>query len=185
MLEENALNLPTNNEDVLEHFVADDAFGLSSRIMKPFPHKSLDPKQRIFNYRYVSKSLLFNYQFIFSIFSLSRARRTVENAFGIMSGKFRLLRRPIDQHYENAVKSVKAITVLHNFLRERSLQNGEKISDSKCSDVFIESKMDSISSGKQFNGSGTAGAKAMRDHLAEYFYDKGQVKFQWSRTFGK
>ena len=121
----------------------------------------------------------------FNNFSLSRARRTIENTFGIMSGKFRLLRQPMDQHYDNAVKSVKAITVLHNFLRERSIQTGERISDSKKSDVIINSAMTSVASGKQFNRSGNVKAKAMRDNLADYFYDKGQVEFQWTRTFGK
>ena len=48
-------------------------------------------------------------------FRLSRARRVVENAFGIMASRFRVLRQPILQNYENAIQTVKACTVLHNY----------------------------------------------------------------------
>ncbi len=98
-----------------------------------------------------------------------------------MSGKFRLLRRPINQQYENAVKSVKAIVVLHNFLRQQSLQHGEKISEK---DDYDSEMMPTLSTNPQFNASGTVQAKAMRDELARYFMEEGKVAFQWDRTFG-
>ncbi len=44
--------LPTGESlEVPYHFLADDAFGLTEVLMKPYPSKSLDPKQRVFNYR--------------------------------------------------------------------------------------------------------------------------------------
>lgn len=55
-------------------------------------------KQRIFNYR------------------LSRARRIIENAFGILSAQWQILRTTIDCKAENIDTIVKASVCLHNFV---------------------------------------------------------------------
>ena len=49
--------------------IGDHIFPQKSWLMKPFPGKGLAEHQRVYNYR------------------LSRARRTIENAFGILSAK--------------------------------------------------------------------------------------------------
>ena len=67
--------------------------------MKPYPGKQLDETQRIFNYR------------------LSRARRTIENAFGILSAKWIIFRKPIRANVDLAEKIVKATVCLRNYLR--------------------------------------------------------------------
>lgn len=94
-------NLPDRNEDVPFVFVADEAFALSENIMKPY--SGLHPKgskERIFNYR------------------LSRAREVVENAFGIISSVFRVLRKPMLLEPQKAEQIVMTIIYLHNFLRK-------------------------------------------------------------------
>ena len=56
--------------------VADDTFPLQNNIMKPYPYKDPDILRRIFNYR----------------LPVSRAKRTVESAFGTsskISGSFK------------------------------------------------------------------------------------------------
>lgn len=78
-------------------FVGDDAFPLQPHIMKPYPFGS-QGSMRIYNYR------------------LSRTRRIVENAFGIMSSVFRVLRKPILLTPNHADEIVLACCCLHNFL---------------------------------------------------------------------
>ena len=80
-------------------FVGDEAFPLLENLMRPFPGQHLSYDKRVFNYR------------------LSRARRVVESAFGIMAMRFRCFRRPFSLKPENVDIVVKAATVLHNFLR--------------------------------------------------------------------
>lgn len=71
-LESNTLHIPqaksllTGDKPMPFMIVVDDAFPLNKHIMKPYSQVGLTPESRIFNYR------------------LSRARRIVENAFGIL-----------------------------------------------------------------------------------------------------
>ena len=80
----------------------DDAFPLKINLMKPYAYRGLTLERRIFNYR------------------LSRARRISENAFGILSNRFRVFLTPMQLSVENAEKVVLASCALHNFLRESS-----------------------------------------------------------------
>lgn len=107
-LEENRLGIPSartlrgRNKQVPFVIVADDAFALKPYIMKPYPFRNQLAPNRVFNYR------------------LSRARRIVENAFGHIANRFRVLRKPIELCPDKAVKIVSAICVLHNFLLANS-----------------------------------------------------------------
>lgn len=103
-LNKNSLNLPEDehlpgtNIKVPYVFVGDDAFPLTHRLMKPFPQRGLSVEKRIFNYR------------------LSRARRIVENTFGILTNRFRILQTTINLSPEKAEIISLACCVLHNFL---------------------------------------------------------------------
>lgn len=106
-LREHTLDLPEDTtlpdaEDLgpVPHvFVGDEAFPLRRDLMRPYPGRQLSREQRVFNYR------------------LSRARRIVENAFGILAAQWRMYRRVISLRPENVEHAVKATVILHNFLR--------------------------------------------------------------------
>ena len=46
-----AVALPGVSAKVSHHIVGDDAFPLSTRLVKPFPFRNLQKEKRIFNYR--------------------------------------------------------------------------------------------------------------------------------------
>lgn len=60
--------------------------------------------------KFTSKERIFNYR-------LSRARRVVENAFGILAWRFRTLMNPIEVKVETVDQVVKTAYALHNWLR--------------------------------------------------------------------
>jgi len=76
-LETSSLNLPPpkelpgTNEKISHFFVGDEAFPLRTNLMRPYSRKDIkSDRERIFNYR------------------LSRARRIIENTFGIFSSRY-------------------------------------------------------------------------------------------------
>ncbi len=92
--------LPYDTEDVSYHMIGDDAFALQETMMKPYPGALLTNEQRIFNYR------------------LSRARRVVENAFGILTMRFRIFLTKILLEPDKVTTLVRAAVVLHNFINK-------------------------------------------------------------------
>ena len=93
--------LPGDTEDVPYFLVGDDAFGLRTYMMKPYGNRDLTRKQRIYNYR------------------LSRARRVVENAFGILANRFQVLLTTMLYEADTVRLIVKACVLLHNLMRTR------------------------------------------------------------------
>lgn len=154
------------------HFIADDAFPMSERIIKPFSHRHLTQRQIIFNYR------------------LSRARRVVENAFGIISSRFRVLRGEIQMNVADATNVVLSICVLHNMLRRKcgNAYMPPGTYDSEDADHNIiggdwrhDETMPGLSAQQGRNFSYRA--KRMREDMSHYFLsDEGEVQWQYARV---
>ena len=69
----------------------------------------------------LEKKKNFNYR-------ISRRRRTIENAFGILSQRWQILRKPINASVEITEVIVQATVVLHNYLQstEKDLPRAER-----------------------------------------------------------
>ncbi len=92
--------LPSSDIMMPYMFVGDEAYPLRPDLMKPYPYRQMDHSQRVLNY------------------CLSRARRVVENVFGILANRLRVFRSTICLEPEKVVKITMASLCIHNFLRE-------------------------------------------------------------------
>lgn len=164
--------LPERKKPVPFVFVGDDAFGLTKRIMKPFPGQhDKGSKLRIFNYR------------------LSRARHVVENTFGILASVFRVLRRPMLLEPDKAALVVMTCVILHNFLRRskssRSLYTPRGSFDSEENGIVIQGSwregnndMSSLLPLHRIPRESGAEALEIREEFATYFVTNGRVDWQ-------
>ncbi|GIY75387.1 putative nuclease harbi1 [Caerostris extrusa] len=157
-------------------FVADEAFPLKINIMKPYPGRTLTTDRTIFNYR------------------LSRAKRLIENSFGVMSARFRIYRRPIAGKVNTVETIVKTTVCLHNFLKsvEDDLPPSEKrycppgFHDSEDQNkVVSEGSWRSVGASKgllELSGSSADNflrkPKQVRDAFKDYFNGPGSVGWQ-------
>lgn len=102
-LSEGKLNLPAqeewNGEELPFVFLGDDAFPLRTDLLKPYKQANLSHQQEMFNHQ------------------LSRNRVKVEQAFGILTTRFRILLTTIALCPEKVRKLVMATCKLHNYLR--------------------------------------------------------------------
>jgi hypothetical protein len=86
--------------------IGDEAFPLRPYLMRPFPYRysSNDEIKGNYNKR------------------LCRARRTVENAFGILVQKWRVFLRPLEVKVQTAKLIVRTACVLHNYLKSKNCE---------------------------------------------------------------
>ncbi|KAJ1526427.1 hypothetical protein ONE63_009561 [Megalurothrips usitatus] len=162
---------PVDGWPALPHvIVGDAAFRMSMYLMTPFEGRFLTDDKNIFNYK------------------LSRARRCIENAFGTMSARWRVLRRTL-------LASV-AVACLHNLLMgneenlppdrrrynppgyvDREDEEGRIIPGQWREDAGEDVPQD-INVGDE-EGDEDEGAKEARESFTDYFLGPGSVPWQW------
>eukprot|EP00745_Piridium_sociabile_P033516 TRINITY_DN57481_c0_g1_i1.p1 TRINITY_DN57481_c0_g1~~TRINITY_DN57481_c0_g1_i1.p1 ORF type:complete len:488 (-),score=103.76 TRINITY_DN57481_c0_g1_i1:251-1714(-) len=160
---------PADTTPVPYFIVSDDAFALKEWCMKPFSRRTMAPREVVFNYR------------------LSRARRVVENAFGLLAQRFRCLLRTIELQPENVRLVIKCCTTLHNILIQRKAPvadavDREDVNHEVIPGVWREQVMwqepDQPRAGRADNP-----GKRVRETLADFFGSPaGLVPWQWERA---
>lgn len=170
--ENNQLQIPEpdelpNTKKIMPYvFVGDEAFQLLPNFMKPYNKQVLNDNRRIFNYR------------------LSRARRIIENVFGILTTRFKIFQKPIKLSPTKAKIVVMACCHLHNLLMKQKnyIRHGEvDIEDCVTGTVMHGTWRNEpmlLSIERTRAGNSAALAKQVRDDFCEYFNTTGAVPWQ-------
>lgn len=122
---------------------------------------------------------------------MSRARRNVENAFGILVSRFRIFEKPIACKVSTVDKIVRTCCVLHNWLRIKSasyLPKGsvdeEDINQGQLIPGSWRSETAGLSQAVSLGGNHSSKlARKMRDKYMEYFMTDGAVPWQDQMIF--
>ena len=179
-LENNSAHVPKpeallgRTESVPYVLVGDDAFAMSTYLLKPYPGRDLDIPKRVFNYR------------------LSRARRMIENVFGIMSSKFRVFLKPIALQPDKVESVVLSCVYLHNYLRRNSVSRNNytppgSLDHCDADGNFIEgswrneiNEMNRLLNLNNVPRKGSANVHKIRDEFCNYFNSpQGKVSWQY------
>ena len=139
-------------------FIGDEAFALRKDFLKPFNQRELDHDKKIFNYR------------------LSRARRIVENVFGILSMRFRIFNAPINMKVKNIECVVLACCYLHNFLRRKTSTYITSEDMDETSQQTEHAPFTALD--RTHNRRACAEAIKLREMFQRYFNNEGAVSWQ-------
>lgn len=129
--------------------------------------------QKVFNYR------------------LSRARRIVENAFGILVNRFMIFRKPMCLDIGKVTSIIRAACALHNWMRSTSQNTYTPINSLDFEDIdnyriipgnWRDENLNIESIGAQGSNHHSEIAKAIRDRYQHYFLNEGAVPWQQRMT---
>ncbi|XP_043478349.1 putative nuclease HARBI1 [Leptopilina heterotoma] len=148
-------------------FVADEGLCGFTSVLTPYARSGdLNNMMKVFNYR------------------LSRARRIVECAFGILVARWRVFARKIIASVSTTKKIILAAIVLHNFIlsleenepeNRRPYQTLSEEDRQLSADALIEIPME--------NGLIDQNDPSIaRETFAQYFYNEGAVEWQWEKV---
>lgn len=131
-------------------FVPDSIFGLHQNVMKPFAQSEHSSKeQEHYNYR------------------VSRARITIECAFGILTARWRIFERPLAFNLATVEAIIVATILLHNFLITQQLIRGAVAEINNYEDGFCLN--DPINLVDEGDNRIFANSERQRRKLMEYF----------------
>lgn len=152
-------SLPHHDKPTPYAIVGDDAFALRTWLMKPYPNRGLTRAKRLFNYR------------------LSRARRVSENAFGILTSRFRCMSNSMLQLPENVKVIVMACCIMHNMLIDRN--TFPNLDETDLEDPTPPDTHQLVELERLTGNTSHKNAKDMRDYLCNYYNSPvGRVKWQ-------
>lgn len=142
-------------------------------MLRAYPGKLLDTPKRIYNYR------------------ISRARVTIENAFGILVSRWRILRNSITCFPENAEKIVLATIALHNFIKKNNQSSqlycppGYADSEDEHGNIIhgawrneVDASPTLFTHGRMGSNNASASAFDQRNTLKNYFMSEGKIERQ-------
>ena len=159
--------LPRTDMPFPYFLIGDDGFPLKEWLLKPFAARNLTEAERIYNYR------------------ISRARRIVENGFGILANRYRCLLTTLEIKPENVVSVVLACICLHNVMRTRYPLLQNRVMDREQDDHTFtpgewrsETLMHDLDKVKAPNAMSRL-AKATRVKMMHYVNNIGSVPWQW------
>lgn len=143
-------------------FLGDEAFPILENLLKPFPrNQSLhDRTKAIFNYR------------------LSRARRIVENAFGMLTQNFRIFSTPINLNVDLIEHLITVACILHNLI---IVERGVPVERSSDMPSNLESIIPVNALGNESDPNMELKYR-IRDQYKDYFNSNGAVPWQ-NQTF--
>lgn len=134
-------------------FLGDEAFPLLNNLLKPYKREvaTIDKDKAIFNYR------------------LSRARRLVENSFGILAQRFRIFYTPIDLNVVTVEHLVTSACLIHNMMIDE-----KSISEQDLPVLGSNSAFNSFTTYGQDNIDGCT----VRNQFKDYFNGAGAISWQ-------
>lgn len=155
--------LPNTNILMPHVFVGDEAFKLTSTMMRPYPKEQSNSNEEksVYNYRHC------------------RARRVSENAFGMLCQYFRVFFTPIALKPETTDLLVVASCIVYNMLRSANIPcpNEEK------EDVRQTLPKDNLLPISHIGGNASKLAFTVRDNFKTYFFSReGRLEWQFDKV---
>lgn len=148
-------------------FVADEGLSGFTSVLTPYPRNGdLNNMMKVFNYR------------------LSRARRIIECAFGILAARWRIFARKIIASVSTTRRIVLAAVALHNFIltleenepeNRRPYQTLSEEDRQLSADAFRNIPVENEEFGQN-------DPSVVREIFAQYFYNAGAVDWQWEKV---